>query len=465
MSEPPPAKTDQHGQNNFGYVDAIKLITGDDVDGDKIGGDKIGGNKFVFYEISPGETAESLMKARLQIWHDQVDKLCEKQLKLSVEAIVYTLLAVWDMSQTVDMETKLPFVLFREIVHKHCADRPTDIDSLLVFVCALARFKLLNANIKQRLQTWVERTIKRLSKIPNPEALDAQEITMRADDIAAQAERYAHEPFSLLIAVAPSRNDRYTLQVRIFHPADFEANPLDSTAADFTADEVRQELNMIRHKLPSWIRSSEGGMLFEFLLPFDLLAELEAGAWQFTNWLFKVDQHPASADLPLGQLHPILARCFDRWPDEVHQWERRWRQFERWLSNPQPELAPLLTCLRDDHARYVCYEAWKTESRLLGVVIDALPEPAAQRDSPFKKILEAGLPVALWPAPRPEGAVLPATYSEAILQDQSVRLGNLPKEIWERRRNSATAHEVAGLVLFWDNFDRQPQRVPFEAPQ
>ncbi len=458
MSTPAPAKIDQHGQNNFGQVGAIEQF---------IAGDYIGGDALTFAGLSGAEIAEAWrrMHERHQLWHAQVAALCAMQLGLSVEAIVYTQSATLNLSQkTVDIKTELPLVLFRELVHKHFADRPTDCDPLLDFVCALARSKLLSANDQRRLQDWVDTTIERLAETPDVEARHAQQINRRADDIATQAERHAHEPFSLLIAVTPSRNDRYTLQVHIFHAAGIEDNRLDSTAADFTADEVRQELNAIWRKLPSWIRLSKGGLRFEFLLPLDLLAELETGAWQLTDWSFRDERRRTVADVPLGQLHPILARCFDRIPNEMKEWAQRWRQFEHWLNDPQPDLAPLLTCLRDDHARYVCYEAWKTEIRLLGVVFDAMPDPAAQWDSLFVKIIEAGLPVALWPAPRPEVAALPA-YGEAILHDQSAWLGNLPSEIWERRRNFATAHEVAGLVLFWDDYDRQPKYGRFQAPQ
>ncbi|NNJ12072.1 hypothetical protein EKD04_017215 [Chloroflexales bacterium ZM16-3] len=452
----PPEVIDQSGHNNFGQVGTIEqFIAGDYVDGDTL----------TFAGLSGAEIAEALrrMNERHQIWNAQVATLCAMQLGLSVEAIFYTQSATWNLPQTVDMDAESPLELFRLIVQKRYNDRPSDRDSLLVFVCALACSKLISTDDQRRLHDWVDTTIERLAETPAARVRHTQQTYRQADDIAAQAERYAHEPFSLLIDVAPSRDDRYTLQVRIFHPADIEANPLDSTTADFTADELRQELNVIRRKLPSWIRSSEGGLLFEFLLPFDLLAELEAGAWKLTDWLFEVKQR-SPADLPLGQLHPIIARCSDRTSDEERQWTRRWRQFERWLSDRQPEIAPLLTCLNDDHACYVCYEKWQTENRLVGVVIDALPDPAIQWDGIFEKILESGLPVALWPAPRPEGAALPS-YSEAILQDQSARLGNLPREIWERRKNPAMAHEVAGLVLFWDNYDRQPRQVPFQAPQ
>jgi hypothetical protein len=208
---------------------------------------------------------------------------------------------------------------------------------------------------------------------------------------------------------------------------------------------VARVLEGISKKYPDYSRD----LTIEFCLPLSLLSA-------------DCEQWPKPKDLigetTIGIDHPVVVRCIDglKSPDRRPYWEKKWQSFA--ASTPVQPPYPVSAICRDH--QYVPLAIYKQylESQIFCLGLTGAPEAKMRRETPLTELLQAGIPIAVWPRAPKEGPLSEENVYKVIHEMlQAETLHNLPDRVKLARRQIQDDADIARhLVLLWDDYDRIP---------
>jgi hypothetical protein len=345
----------------------------------------------------------------------------------------------------------------------------------ILFVELLAR-TTQQSDVQQKLRDWIDTFA------------DSQNISPhRVRQLRAYSPP-AHEPAQTKIVL---KADRPSLLIKIrTHPhllleaylwKDQHDIHLIDSGRTFQPDDMPTILAELLDKSLSFIPGQSHEVCFEFFLPYELYLRRDVFQHRLDNlsiaWGLE-EQH-------LGTYYYVVLRSLDRIEGKHvyrlrDRWVEKWRKI-RLLHKALLNGEPITTILsKMEHHPVVCSEIIEQEiDRLDGLLepcdvlalalwTDAVAACGIEPKKIFAKMLQTGLPVALWIEPDEHEHCLPLHGQDgATLKkmredlDSLVIADNLPglPAIVKTKRQEAkpsALHIGAYLSLFWDDADRLP---------
>ncbi|MCL4834978.1 MAG: caspase family protein [Caldilineaceae bacterium] len=208
--------------------------------------------------------------------------------------------------------------------------------------------------------------------------------------------------------------------------------------------EVDRVIRAISHKYPAQGRK----LAVEFCLPVELLSSaLEA-------WPKRKD---LMGSVYIGDDHPVVVRSIDGLKSVSRRpyWQEKWESFKACRNGHPPQVAPAL-CRGHEYQPGSIYSHYH-QSAVHCLALTGTPSTQLNRPTPLTELLEAGIPIALWPR---QGAAGPPAEDNILQALQTLLHGgtleSLPVRV-QRARSLAGENDVPRhLTLLWDDYDRIP---------
>lgn len=243
----------------------------------------------------------------------------------------------------------------------------------------------------------------------------------------------------------PPQSKSYRLNIYFWHT---QANIGDEKIC--TLGQAKAEVDrVIRQEIGLNYSDQATQLAVEFCLPLELLSDA-------------VDRWPKKkggmGSVALGIDHPVIIRSIDGLRSDSRRpyWQQKWDSFKKALHDDHaPHLLPPI-CRVHDYTPSSIYNHYQlSNTHCLGLT--EMPPPQWGVPTPLTELLEAGIPIALWP--RTFGADETGEEQihqalQALFEDGPVK--TLPDRMRRARSESTDGDLTRHLVLFWDDFDRIP---------
>ena len=182
---------------------------------------------------------------------------------------------------------------------------------------------------------------------------------------------------------------------------------------------------------------------FEFFLPLSYLSE----AVDQLEYADIFDERKK-----MGMDYQVVVRSLERArrPNSQPAWHERWKQYRDWaVSATEPTIGKVLNLLPNDPEKLL-YELRDVACVGLGC--------AAPDITQLRKLLSAGIPIALWVRSLEGADCQPAKVAEKVrVLIQYEHIPHLPTLVHqERRQADSPTHPGNHLTLLWDD----PTRIP-----
>jgi hypothetical protein len=197
-----------------------------------------------------------------------------------------------------------------------------------------------------------------------------------------------------------------------------------------------------------------GSVIIEFVLPWELL-NVPVDMWR--------TELASPAPMAIAARYPVFVRSLDRLrsPD----WHRRWRT--RWQRLNDGAIADNRVYYATDGHGDVQLEAiLNRDGSVVALVLSEPPVPHGTGQRQALAGLRAGLPVIIWHRDDPLRPDLRETVTSIIADRTSAGLAQLrahasqlKQEAWSEDPDRPNHHVGYGLVILWDDPDRQPAQV------
>jgi len=265
----------------------------------------------------------------------------------------------------------------------------------------------------------------------------------------------------MLDPYVPRRDSGYRLQIWLYRGG---SQPEQRCAVDepLTLSEIEREvisqIDLVVRELsrPKAVANVD----LEFILPRSMLD------YSVEDWGILGKNY-----ITLGTQFQVVVRDGDRLRHPVlwTPWQEKWQRVSSAKLTPDVLFSRWLTCLDAPRGAGELYrELLNTEYVSFGLTFP--PEPQAGRLE-LHDALDAGIPVAVWPRGRcahpipasPSDPCIGVEFKKNLCRDMAGKpLRDIPELVREARRSGALG--ASGLALLWDDADRTPPYMLFDAP-
>lgn len=208
--------------------------------------------------------------------------------------------------------------------------------------------------------------------------------------------------------------------------------------------EVDRVLRAISYKYPAQATK----LAVEFCLPLALLSSA------LEEWPKRKD---TMGSVALGVDHPVAVRSIDGLKSISRRpyWQQKWESFKASRHvHPHPIAGAI--CRGHEYQPGSIYNHYH-QSAVHCLALTDTPPIQLNRRTPLAELLEAGIPIAIWP----RQAALNPPAEESVHQAlhtllHSGALDSLPVRVQRARRDAGEEDISRHLTLLWDDYDRIP---------
>lgn len=208
--------------------------------------------------------------------------------------------------------------------------------------------------------------------------------------------------------------------------------------------EVDRVLRAISYKYPAQATK----LAVEFCLPLELLSSA------LEEWPKRKD---TMGSIALGDDHPVVVRSIDGLKSGSRRpyWQQKWESFKASRHvHPHPIAGAI--CRGHEYQPGSIYNHYH-QSAVHCLALTDTPPSQLNRRTPLAELLEAGIPIALWPRQGAAGTPTEDSIHQALhTLLHGGALESLPVRV-QRARSLAGEGEIPRhLTLLWDDYDRIP---------
>jgi vWA-MoxR associated protein C-terminal domain len=265
----------------------------------------------------------------------------------------------------------------------------------------------------------------------------------------------------MLEPYVPRQDAGYRLQIWLYR-GDQQPEQRRAIDAPLTLSEIEREvidqIDLVVRELsrPKAVANVD----LEFILPRSMLG------YPVEDWVIMGRDH-----ITLGTQFQVVVRDGDRLHHPIlwTPWQEKWRRVPSVKLTSDVVFSRWLTCLDAPSGAGELYrELLNKEYVSFGLTFP--PELEAGRLE-LHDVLDAGVPVAVWPRgrcthpipARPADPCAGTEFKKNLCREMAGKpLRNMPELVREARRSGAVG--VSGLALLWDDADRTPPYMLFDAP-
>lgn len=235
----------------------------------------------------------------------------------------------------------------------------------------------------------------------------------------------------------------------VWHPVRGEDRYVPRDELEAAVDEIVQATER------RWADQA-GPVTIEFVLPWQLLTE-PVDTWR--KELGGPQPNPLSLD------YPVVIRSLER--IRADQWHRSWRGRWKSLTTGDADGDPIVCANEDQHAMQL-EATLRGESSAVVLVLSEPPEPESVGERQLRTGVRAGIPAIVWHRSAVPPTRLCRFVRSAITQGTTGRQGvaQLPQHVsklrqaaWSEDPTTQNRHMGHGLVILWDDPERQPGRT------
>ena len=266
----------------------------------------------------------------------------------------------------------------------------------------------------------------------------------------------------MLDPYVPRRDAGYRLQIWLYR-GDSQPEQLCAVDDPVTMSEIEREvLGQIESVVPKLSRpGAVANVDLEFILPRSMLG------YSVEDWAIGEKKY-----MTLGTRYQVVVRDGERLRQPLLWtiWQEKWQRVSSAKLTPDVLFSRWLTCLDAPRGPGELYrELLNNEYVSFGLTFP--PEPYEGRLELYDA-LDAGIPVAVWPRGRcahsvpanPADPCIGVEFQKNLCREMAGKpLRDIPGLVREARQSGALG--ASGLALLWDDADRRPPNMLFDAPR
>lgn len=408
------------------------------------------------------QTIARIFEFELVISYEQHAELLKRAIKFIFEHDLSTeeLLQLYKHSLSSDLQEvpEEPTGLFSILKNLWDIRTSDGIYASLLFIERLAYHSKVS-NRSNELTAWTDNTATFLG-IQEQIAQLRQKLDNKSEAISTKQPSSAY----LLIDIYPEEHNINAGQEKLFFVEILLWRDTDNVELLYASDtpvplkKVSEQLNetYLNHALKLF--PVIDNLTFEFFLPNELISH------EVDQWLLKEE---GAFDTKWGTHCPIVVRSRDRAiksqksPFWYKHWTQKWELFQ-FLSQNNHANSILWIRDRDQYEPESLCATLRNDEQIICLGLLFMPTDNSGQPGLLTAILQAGMPVVLWPRADKNGPRNPTDVQakiEAIVSDN--KLSELPKLIHKERQQAASKNKSDlenYLTLLWDNPNRLPDK-------